>query len=412
MTKFHINKQGVPAVCQAKEGNCPFGGSDKHFNNKEEAQDFADKVNEAKHSLLPDITSDDKFPESTLKKDFPELSSDEISKLKDYYDLEVITFEITDELKKASDDYKETDEYFNKVQRAKGVALAKYESLDKIKEFADMEKVDEYLGDDVPKNRVWKPRDPNKKSTYNFHPDVTHRNFNNGVGPVISAYTGKPIKQVKEEIQELRGEGEGRLSLQEATESYWRNSEQRTDKPFVSIDLETANPRDRSLAYDGGQLTYIIETGAIKTYPDGTVEHLDFKSTIPKEFNNYHGTGFVETHGIEYKDIKDESNFVNDKEKQKKVMDFLDGSVMIAHNANFEINQFTNSLKGFKGKLNDGSIEVLDTMNFSKYLVSESERNTNEAFVQAAGLEYEGAHRAYQDAQMTLEAFNKLKDNR
>jgi len=32
--------------------------------------------------------------------------------------------------------------------------------------------------------------------------------------------------------------------------------------------------------------------------------------------------------------------------------------------------------------------------------------------VKAAGLRYEGAHRAYQDADMTLNAFNILKNNR
>ena len=25
MAKFHINAEGVPAICRAKKGNCPFG---------------------------------------------------------------------------------------------------------------------------------------------------------------------------------------------------------------------------------------------------------------------------------------------------------------------------------------------------------------------------------------------------
>lgn len=56
MSKFHINKHGVPAPCKATKGNCPFGGesgSENHFDTVEDAQAYADKVNEANHSLLP-----------------------------------------------------------------------------------------------------------------------------------------------------------------------------------------------------------------------------------------------------------------------------------------------------------------------------------------------------------------------
>lgn len=52
MSKFHINKKGVPALCRAKDGNCPFGGGEKHFDNKEQAQNFIDKRNEKEHGLL------------------------------------------------------------------------------------------------------------------------------------------------------------------------------------------------------------------------------------------------------------------------------------------------------------------------------------------------------------------------
>lgn len=55
MSRFHINKHGVPAPCKAKPGNCPLGGDDQHFKTKEEAQAYADKINEQKHSLLPQV---------------------------------------------------------------------------------------------------------------------------------------------------------------------------------------------------------------------------------------------------------------------------------------------------------------------------------------------------------------------
>lgn len=58
MSKFHINKNGVPAACHAKEGNCPLGGnsgSERHFNSLEDAQAFVKQENEDNYGLLPGI---------------------------------------------------------------------------------------------------------------------------------------------------------------------------------------------------------------------------------------------------------------------------------------------------------------------------------------------------------------------
>ncbi|HHT97319.1 MAG TPA: hypothetical protein GXZ90_05440 [Clostridiales bacterium] len=62
MSKFHINKHGVPAPCKAKKGNCPLGGEGEHFDTPEIAQEYADKVNEESHGLLPNTISS-KFAE-------------------------------------------------------------------------------------------------------------------------------------------------------------------------------------------------------------------------------------------------------------------------------------------------------------------------------------------------------------
>lgn len=55
MTMFHINSKGVPAICKAKKGNCPFGGqsgTDNHFSTLEEAQEKADATHEEEFGLL------------------------------------------------------------------------------------------------------------------------------------------------------------------------------------------------------------------------------------------------------------------------------------------------------------------------------------------------------------------------
>lgn len=69
MSKFHINKHGVPAPCKAKPGNCPLGGDETHFGSQEEAQTYVDKKNEQEYKLMPDVLehSNSKNTESKKK---------------------------------------------------------------------------------------------------------------------------------------------------------------------------------------------------------------------------------------------------------------------------------------------------------------------------------------------------------
>lgn len=45
MTKYHIKADGLPGICNAEQGNCPFGENAPHFDNIEAAQQFADLKN-------------------------------------------------------------------------------------------------------------------------------------------------------------------------------------------------------------------------------------------------------------------------------------------------------------------------------------------------------------------------------
>lgn len=59
MSKFHINKHGVPAPCKATKGNCPLGGAsgnENHYNSMGEAQAAVDQENEAKYGLISGVT--------------------------------------------------------------------------------------------------------------------------------------------------------------------------------------------------------------------------------------------------------------------------------------------------------------------------------------------------------------------
>lgn len=63
MKKYHINKKGVPSLCKATSGNCPFGDTSTHFSTKEEAQRYVEKEEEQKHGLLPGLTTDNRTEE-------------------------------------------------------------------------------------------------------------------------------------------------------------------------------------------------------------------------------------------------------------------------------------------------------------------------------------------------------------
>lgn len=59
MTKFHINKHGVPAPCRASKGKCPLGGesgSENHFDNYADAQRAVDNQHEKENGFIPNIS--------------------------------------------------------------------------------------------------------------------------------------------------------------------------------------------------------------------------------------------------------------------------------------------------------------------------------------------------------------------
>lgn len=52
MAKYHIKKDGTPGVCRAKNGNCPLGGNENHFDSMEAAQDAAQERMEQEFGLV------------------------------------------------------------------------------------------------------------------------------------------------------------------------------------------------------------------------------------------------------------------------------------------------------------------------------------------------------------------------
>lgn len=62
MTTYHINGKGVPSICRAVKGRCPFGNSDSHYDSKEEAQKAADKQMEQEFGIIHKKTGGNEPP--------------------------------------------------------------------------------------------------------------------------------------------------------------------------------------------------------------------------------------------------------------------------------------------------------------------------------------------------------------
>lgn len=43
--RYHISKKGNPAICRAKNNNCPLGSANEHFDSKEQVREFIEKKN-------------------------------------------------------------------------------------------------------------------------------------------------------------------------------------------------------------------------------------------------------------------------------------------------------------------------------------------------------------------------------
>lgn len=69
MGKFHINKHGIPAPCKASKGVCPLGGESSHFDSKESAQAYADKLNADEFGTLHGMEVSDLRVDKTAARD-------------------------------------------------------------------------------------------------------------------------------------------------------------------------------------------------------------------------------------------------------------------------------------------------------------------------------------------------------
>lgn len=163
------------------------------------------------------------------------------------------------------------------------------------------------------------------------------------------------------------------------------------DKNIVSIDLETTRFSPR--------VGYIIEFGGVEYDSEGNVLNMmDELFDLPEQVKGYHGTGAEDIHHISVEDIEGKPTFAKSTEK---ILDFLRGKVLLAHNAQFELRWLNLHLPGFS-ELN---MPVIDTMHVATHLLPESKNSRLETICGDLGVDYNNGHRAYHDAKVAGEAF-------
>lgn len=92
MAKYHINKEGVPAVCRAQTRPCPLGGEDTHFNTKEEAQSHVDKTARKEFGVIPGVAEYVKVPSTFSTKELRTFLSTKPDSIEDAHEVSIDKF--------------------------------------------------------------------------------------------------------------------------------------------------------------------------------------------------------------------------------------------------------------------------------------------------------------------------------
>ena len=416
MAKFHVNPAtGGISRCRAESQPCPFGGEsgkENHFDSIAEAK--AGYEHSMKDSVIqthskPNTPSSDATPPAEAA-DSAELSAAKLMLVKATSKWKSLDKRV--KRGESNPNFKFTKTWYQLIQERKdayyNMRLA-YENREKAfpeevqarrAEDARIEKEK-----DAARFEAWKARKEQENGPYDFHPPIE--------GPaereaqqVLTSYSGMSEDEISEKVAAHEATG---LSKTEAYRKVWAEAPLRTDKPLVMLDLEVASPMIRNRV-DTGPYSSIIEVGYVKRWPDGRVQEDSYLCGVPKNLHETEGTGAEHIHNISPEMVKGLKPFTEDGEKQKKLMETLRGSVLVAHNASYEVSQFSHNLPGFNSAMDRGQVEVLDTRMVVKNFMPETEKNANQDFVEAGGESYEGAHRALDDAKMTMAALFNHRD--
>lgn len=306
-----------------------------------------------------------------------------------------------------------TDEWWNDVQARKTAYYNKiacdkriFENLPEAEQQKELEAQKQERDNREASLNAWKQKKEAENGAYNFHPAIDTSSRIAAAVSMMSTVSGKTSEEIRDEYDTVVRDNP-ELGSDAAMREVFKNMKIRTDKNIVSVDLEVASPLVNGHV-DSGKCSSIIEVGYIVRRPNGQVEKKSYLCGIPKNLEYAEGTGAEEVHNISVDMIKGMKVFVADKDRQQELLKDLQGSVLVAHNATYEDQQFTHNLYKYNQAKNDGVIEILDTKKLCEFFVPSSVNNTNKCFVEATGGSYENAHRAFDDCHMTLNALLRL----
>lgn len=438
MAKYHVSKSGEPALCRAQE-NCPLGDEKDHImtNDINEARAFAEKKLTEEYTSVPETQKNTQ--DSLRKLPFEELNKINTKNTQRFLAANKAYWDSYHKAAQENGGKKPTgglpinNEMFQAAQERRQAYFEFVKSDQVHKELAAENNFDrseiytseEYYKSQIDSSLKWRERNkipaPGEYTTGSFDPNP---NFNEDAGgqanyhfakavSTIAVLSGRDKDDIKNEIAEIQQSTN--VDRMTATKEVWKNTETRTDKPFVYIDVETAARQDvehrGQQAFDKGEFSEIIEVGYVKVYPDGTKEEGDFQTDMTPSFKEAIGTGW-EGHQITPADIEGKPKF-SDPEIQKKMMDVLNGSVYVAHNAPYEKANFSWSLEGFGEASKKKDIEGLDSKDATTYFVHTIKGNRNKDLVETTGSQYGAdAHRAKADADMTSASIMEVLNNK
>ena len=159
---------------------------------------------------------------------------------------------------------------------------------------------------------------------------------------------------------------------------------------FVVFDTETTG-----LNFENDRLT---EIGAVEVI-DGAIGDC-FKSFVNPKIKI--SKKITEITGIDNDMVKDAPL---EGEVIKKFLDFVDGSVLVAHNANFDLNFLLRACRRNNINLN---FTIIDTLTLCKVLYSELAKFTLDRLVKHLKLGEFNHHRAYDDANILAKIFIEI----
>lgn len=164
-----------------------------------------------------------------------------------------------------------------------------------------------------------------------------------------------------------------------------------SDPVLSVIDVETTG-----FAYKSHDR--IVEIGIVKTRPDGT--RLDEFETL---IDPQRDVGPTEVHGITAEMVLDAPTFTDVYET---VLEFLDGSILVAHNAAFDVNFLRAELDRMGESLTEPP--HICTLHTSRQVFSDASSFKLERLCDYLDIELKQAHSALHDARATSELFERL----